>query len=59
MAIIGLTEYMRYLHLPSVVDTYMYTICSKITMAFNMFKRNLTCISFGRWTSNGYNIEYI
>lgn len=41
MAIIGLPEYMRYLHLPSVVDTYMYTTCSKITMAF---KRNLTCI---------------
>lgn len=38
MAIIGLAEYMRYLQLPSVIDTYMYTTCSKITMAF---KRNL------------------
>lgn len=54
MAIIGLTEYMRYLHLPSVVDTYMYTTCSKITMAFKG-----TLHVFGRWKSNGYNIEYI
>lgn len=53
---IGLIEYIRYLHLllPSVVHTYMYTACSKITMALKG-----TLHVFGGWESNRYNIEFI